>query len=62
MAKHKIKTKYIPKQQINYREEDEITSHCHVQNLNVMNIKWRKTVQLISPDQNEILAYNTDDY
>ena len=24
MAKHKIKTKYISKQQINYREEDEI--------------------------------------
>ena len=24
MAKHSMKTKYIPKQQINYREEDEI--------------------------------------
>ena len=24
MAKHKIKTKYTSKQQINYREEDEI--------------------------------------
>ena len=26
MAKHSMKTKYIAKQQINYREEDEIIS------------------------------------
>ena len=62
MAKHNIKTKYIFKQQINYKEEDEIINKpWHVQNSNVTNIKQTKMVQLISQDQGEIPAYNIDD-
>ena len=64
MAKHKIKTKYTLTQKINYREVDEIINKpltC-VQGSNVMNTKWTKMVQLIFLDQNEIPAYNIDDY
>ena len=63
MAKHKIKTKYTLKQQINYREEDEIINtplSCTA--LSVMNTKWTKMVQSIFPAQNEIPAYIIDDY
>ena len=40
MAKHSMKTKYITKQQLNYREEDKIINkHCHALNSNAISIK-----------------------
>ena len=61
MAKHSMKTKYITKQQINYREEDEIINHCHALNSNTMSIKLTRTVGLISQDQSEIPACNIEE-
>ena len=59
IAKHSMKTKYITKQQINYREEDEI-NHCHALNLNAMSIKLTRMVRLIYQDQSEILTFNIE--
>ena len=62
MAKHSIKTKYIVKEQINYREEEKIINKpLSCTDSNVMNIKLTRMVQLISQDQSEILAYIIED-
>ena len=63
MEKHKIKTKYTSKQQINYREEDEIINKpllCTALACNEYQMDKDGAIDL--PDQNEIPAYNIDDY
>ena len=63
MAKHNIKTKYILKKQIIYREEDEIiTKQLSCTEIECNDIKWKKMVRFIFPDQNEILTYNIDEH
>ena len=57
MAKHNMKAKYITKQKLNYREEDEIS---HAQNSYAVSIKLIRTMQLIYLDQRKIPAYNID--
>ena len=63
MAKHNIKTKYILKQQINYREEDEIINKplsCTELECNEYQMDEDGAIDL-SRDT-EILAYNIDNY
>ena len=63
MAKHRIKTKYTSTQQINYREEDEIINKplsCTTFECNEYQTDKDGVIDL--PDQNEIPAYNIDDY
>ena len=56
MAKHNIKTKYISKQQITYREEDEIINKP----LSCTELEYNE--YQMDKDQSKILAYNIDDY
>ena len=63
MAKHKIKTKYTSKQQINYRKEDEIINKplsCTALKCN--EYQMDKDGMIDFTDQNEIPAYNIDNY
>ena len=60
MAKHSMKTKYITKQQVNYREEYEIINKPLSCNSYAMSIKLTRMVRLIYQDQSEILAYNIE--
>ena len=63
MAKHKIKTKYTSTQKINYREEDEIINKplsCTGLKCNEYQMDKDGVIDLL--DQNEIPAYNIDDY
>ena len=63
MAKYNIKTKYILKEQINYREEDKIINKLlSCTELKCNEYQTDKDGAVISPDQSEILAYNIDDY
>ena len=55
MAKHNIKTKYILKQQINYRDEDEIINKP----LSCTKLECNK--YQTDKDQSEILEYTIDD-
>ena len=62
MEKHKMKTKYTTTQKVNYRQEDEIINKpLSCTDLYAMNTKPIRMVQLIYPNQSEILAYNIDD-
>ena len=63
MAKHKIKTKYTSKQQINYREEAElINKPLSCTELECNEYQMDKDSAIDFPDQNEILVYYIDDY
>ena len=63
MAKHNIKTTYISKQQINYREEDEIINKplsCTELECNKYQMDKDGAIDLFR--SKEIPAYNIDDY
>ena len=61
MAKHNIKAKYVTKQKVNYREEDEIINKpLSCTELVCSEYQTDKDGQLIYPDPSEILAYNID--
>ena len=63
LAKCKIKTKYILKQQINYREENEIINKpLSGTELECNEYQMDKNGVIDLSNQNEILAYNIDDY
>ena len=61
MAKHSMKTKYITKQQVNYREEDEIINKpLSCTELMCNEYQMTRMLRLIYQDQSEIPAYNIE--